>query len=141
MKKLLSLTLALAVVAVPGVSLAGKARTESGEYNTLVVEPDENKPSAEGQFANGVAFTPRKGERFIEVVIEDQLGMPTRAVVGQDLDGDGVDDVSQEVCGASEAPIKFRRGIDIHVSAQEGPCADGTTAVATFGTITATFTR
>jgi hypothetical protein len=141
MKKLIALALCLAVVAIPGVSNAGKSRTESGEYNTIVVNPDEESPSAEGSYSNGVTFTPRKGERLIEVVVEDELGLPTRALVGQDLDGDGVTDVAHEICGATEAPIKFRKMIDVTVSAQEGPCDDGTNAMATFGTVTATFTR
>ncbi|MGH2755479.1 MAG: hypothetical protein ACRDLB_13750 [Actinomycetota bacterium] len=139
--KLCALSLAVIVIALPGMSQAERARTVSGEYNTLIIDPDEGSPSAEGQFSNGVAFTPRKGERSVSVVVEDTSGLPTRAVVGQDLDGDGTQDVVQEICGASEAPLRFRKGIDVVVQAQEGPCEDGTNAMATFGTITVTFYR
>jgi hypothetical protein len=140
-KKTTLVCVACLVAALPGVSQAGKARTESAEYNTLVVNPDEGSPSASGQISNGVTFQPKKGERFITVVVEDASGLPTRAVVGQDYDGDGLNESETEVCGASSKPIRFKPGVEIHVSAQDLPCEDGSPAFATFGTITATFTR
>jgi hypothetical protein len=141
MKKLLAATLLLGLVITPAVSQAKKSRTDSGEYNTLIISPDTEEPSASGEFHNGVVFTPRRGERFIGIVLEDKMGMTARAVLTQDFDGDGQDDFAREICGATASPIKFRPGIDIEVSAQDGPCTDGTNALATFGTIKATFTR
>jgi hypothetical protein len=141
MKKLISLSLAFGLVLVPGISQAKKSRTDTGEYNTIVISPEEDSPSVSGGYSNGVVFTPRKGERFVEIALEDQLGMPTRAIVMQDYDGDGQNEVAHEICGATERPIKFRMGVDITVSAQEGPCTNGTNAMATFGTVTATFSR
>lgn len=140
-RKLFALMLMAAVVGLPAVSEAKKARTDTGEYNTVVAETDPDGPSSRGQFRNGVDFTPRRGERFISVVLADRSGYPVRATVGQDLDGDGVQDVTQEICGQTTAPIKFRPGTDVTVLAQDGPCEDGTMGVTTFGTITATFTR
>ena len=137
--KLCALAMAAVVIALPGISQAERSRTVSGEYNTIIVDPEEGSPSAEGRISNGVTFTPRRGERSVSVVVEDTSGLPARAIVGQDLDGDGTSDIVHDICGASEAPIKFRRGIDVRIYTQEGPCADGTTAMATFGTITATF--
>ena len=139
MKKLTLATLALCLMAIP--AQAGGGRTESGEYNTVVVEPQNGSPSAKGQITNGVTFSPRKGERHISVVVEDQSGLPARAVVGQDIDGDGVTEWIGELCGATESPIRFRKGYDVTVAAQEGPCANNTVGMATFGTITATFTK
>ena len=142
MKKLLALALCLAIVALPAVSNAKKGRTESGEYNTVVINPDEESPSVRGSVQQRRRRSRHaRASAHVEVVLEDSLGFPARAVVGQDLDGDGATDVDHEVCGATEAPIKFRKMIDITVTAQEGPCDDGTNAVSTFGTITVTFTR
>jgi hypothetical protein len=140
-KRLLALTVALAVVALPAASQAKRSRTDSGEYNAVVANTDPAGPSAQGHITNGVAFTPRAGERFVSIVVQDESGLPAPAVVGQDLDGDGVDDVTQDICGQSASPIAFKRGIDVVVWAQEGPCEDGTMGAATFGTVTATFTR
>ena len=140
-RKLISLAVAILVVALPVASQAKKARTETGEYNTIKADTDPNGPSTKGHLSNGVAFTPRKGERFVSVVLTDRSGLPTRAVIQQDYDGDGVADVGTEMCGATDAPVAFRKGIDVIVLTQEGPCEDGTTATSTFGTVTATFTR
>ncbi|HET7483461.1 MAG TPA: hypothetical protein VFK89_11430, partial [Actinomycetota bacterium] len=96
---------------------------------------------AQGHVTNGVEFTVRKSERFVSVVIEDESGFPARAVVGQDFDGDGLEDTSTEICGATTAPVKVRPGYDVVVWTQDGPCADGSAAVSTLGTVTATFTR
>lgn len=140
-KKLFAVMIAATVVALPAVSEAKKARTDTGEYNTVVADTDPSGPSSQGQFRNGVDFTPRPGERFIRIVLEDRSGQPARGTVGQDLDGDGVQDVTHDFCGQTTAPVRFRAGTDLTVLAQDGPCEDGTPAVTTFGTITATFTR
>ena len=140
-KKIGVLGLAL-VLALPVASSAAKgSRTATGEYNTIGIDTDDPPTSGEAQLTNGVVFKPRKGERFVSVTLEDQSGLPARAVVGQDLDGDGVRDSATEICGATTSPIKFRKGIDVMVVAQEGPCSDNTVAMATFGTVTATFTK
>ncbi len=136
------LAVAACVAAMPAAALAGKSRTASGEYNTLVVKPGEGlPPSASGRISNGVTFETRKSERYVSVVIADKSGLPTRAVLSQDVDDDGRADLELELCGATESPVAITKGIDVTVAAQEGPCADGTTAMATFGTVTATFTR
>lgn len=118
-----------------------KTRTATGEYNTVTVDTDDPGAIAAGRFSNGVSFDVRKGEHFVSVSVADQSGMPTRAVVGQDLDGDGKEDVSQEICGASTSPIALKKGATVLVWVQEGPCEDDTNAVSTVGTITATFTH
>ena len=138
---LFALVLGLMGAAVPALARSNKPRTVSAEYNTVSVDTSNPGPTAEGRVSNGVSFTPRKGEHFVSIVVADKAGMPTRAVVGQDLDGDGVEDVSQEICGASTAPIALKKGATVLVWTQEGPCEDGTNAMATVGTVTATFTH
>lgn len=140
-KRCVVASLALAAFLVPAVSQAGKARTETGEYNTFTVDTDQTGPSASGRISNGVSFTPRRGERYVSVVIEDKTGVPVRAFVEQDVDDDGQADLSVEFCGATSEPIRFQKGAPVEVWAQEGPCADNSGGASTFGTVTATFTR
>jgi hypothetical protein len=131
------------VLALPIASQAGRARTDSGEYNTVTVNLDETEPAANGHFTNGVTFMPLPKERFISVVVEDRSGLPTRALVIQETETDGEPNylLKEEICGQSVGPIEITRGVDVTVLTQEGFCEDGTQAVATFGTVTATFTR
>ncbi|MEA2477709.1 MAG: hypothetical protein QOC87_1908 [Actinomycetota bacterium] len=141
LKRLGSVALAVLVVATPAVAFAHKGgRTVSGQYNTIVISTDPGSPQANGSINNGVSFRPHKGERFISVVITDASGLPADAVVGQDLDGDGILDTSAEICGASTSPIAFEKGVRVDIWTQDGPCGDGTPAAATFGKIKATFT-
>ena len=135
------LVLAMCLAALPAFAGGSKGRTASGEYNTLTIEQDEGSVGSHGYITNGVIFKTRPGEKFVGIVIEDDSGYPARAVVGQDLDGDRVAEVTEEICGATEEPIKLRKRAVVMVYTQEGACDDGTMAVATFGTVTATFTR
>lgn len=139
---LTALVLALCVSAVPALAGGAKSRTVSGEYNTVTVsDADPSGPIVAGRIANGVTFETKPGERYVEISIEDKSGLPARAIVGQDVDGDDTEDIKEEICGATTAPIKLRKNAVVMVWTQEGACADGTNAAATFGTITATFTR
>ena len=138
---LFALVLSLLGAAVPALARSNKPRSVSAEYNTVTVDTDNPGPTAQGRLSNGVSFTPRKGEHFVSIQIADKADMPARAVVGQDLDGDGVEDVSQEICGATTAPIALKKGATVMVWTQEGACEDGTNAMSTFGTVTATFTH
>ena len=140
-KKLSSLTLILALIAIPVAARAGKGRTVSGTYNTFVVSTDPGSPEANGSISNGVSFMPHEGEHFVSVKIVDKSGLPAPAIVGQDLDHDGVVDTSHDICGASTVPIAFRPGYRVEIWTQDGPCDDGTAAASTFGKITATFTH
>lgn len=142
-KKTGAVIISALVLALPAASQAGKARTDSGEYNSVVVNLDDTEPSANGHFTNGVTFTPLKKERFISIEVADKSGLPTRAIVIQETETDGQPNylLKEEICGQTEAPIEITRGVDVTVLTQEGPCADDTPAMATFGTVTATFTR
>ena len=140
-RKLINLVVVLGIVVVPGLASADgqSARTVKGHYNTLYISPgSENNLS--GRFSNGVKFKPRAGERFVSVVVKDDSGFPVRAVVGQDLDGDNRDDIRTEICERTKEPVKLRKGANVIVWAQEGDC-NGQLGLATYGTVTATFTR
>jgi hypothetical protein len=142
-RKLAIFTVALALLGgtLPAMARSNKPRTVTGEYNSVKVDTNNPGPAAKGRISNGVTFTPRNGERFVSVTITDKSGLPADAFVGQDLDGDGLEDVSQHICGATTSPIALKKGADVMIYTQEGPCEDGTNAMATFGTISATFTR
>ncbi len=136
MKRAASLALALAVLVLGPVAHAAKSRTVTGEYNTLVVSDDLQQ----GHYSNGVDFRTKKGERFVSIELEDRSGEMAFAVLGQDLDGDGIRDTEHEICGATDSPIAFEPGINVRVYAQEGTCG-GEPTVSTLGKVTATFTR
>ena len=123
---------------------ATDGRTESGEYNTVVLKVDDSEPSANGHFSNGVTFTPLKEERHISISIVDKSGLPTRAIVVQEKKGTNGRPgylLKEEVCGETKTPIRIIQGVGVTITAQEGTCADGTAAAATFGTMTVTFSR
>ncbi|HWL66504.1 MAG TPA: hypothetical protein VNP73_11065 [Actinomycetota bacterium] len=140
-RKTFALLITAGLVALPALAEAGKARTATGNYNTIMITPEEGSPSAEGHYSNGVKFKLRPGERFVSLSIADEAGQTVRATVGQDYDNDGKTEHEHEFCGSTTEPIKLTPGAPVIVWAQEGQCADGTTSLATFGEVTATFTR
>lgn len=144
MRKLSYLVLAAAMLfALPGGAVASRARTATGEYNTIVIDTTDPGPSAQGHISNGVTFKVRPGEDFVTLSIVDKASPDVRAVVAQDIDGDGIglDDAITEICTRSTAPIKITPGYELTVWTQEGTCEDGEASTPTFGKITATFTR
>ena len=142
MRKLATAGLALCHAASPAIGSENAERTVSGDYNTLAVNlSDEQPPAASGQISNGVQFKVRKGERTVSFVIEDKSGLPARALVGRDLDGNGIVDAEHEFCGETTEPIALESRDTLVVWVQEGPCEGGEPAIGTFGTITATFAR
>lgn len=142
MKNLVSLAAAASlVVALPLGADASKARTVKGEYNTLIITVSEDPPAAQGRLSNGVRFTPRPDERFVAIEVNDDHTEHVRAMVAQDIDGDGHNDIEFEICDATETPFEFHPEVEITVWAQEGPCEDGTPAMSTYGKIKAVFTR
>ncbi|HVF52352.1 MAG TPA: hypothetical protein VNC78_01970 [Actinomycetota bacterium] len=48
--------------------------------------------------------------------------------------------LKEDICGGTNRPIAIRSDLKVEVLVQEGPCADGTNAAATSGTVEATFT-
>ncbi|HEV2756424.1 MAG TPA: hypothetical protein VG318_11690 [Actinomycetota bacterium] len=85
-------------------------------------------------------FETERYERDVSVEITDRTGRAVAGFVRQDADGDGAWDVDEPICGATEKPIAIRGGAPVVVKVQPGPCADGTPAVMTSGSIGVTFT-
>ena len=143
MNKVVIGVVGMVLLAVPASGSPASERTKSGEYHVVAGELNESDPSLQGEFSNAVNFTPRRGERFVEVDIDDRSGMPTRAIVVQQKDTDtGPRRVlEEEICGKTKSPIRIRTNLDVTVAVQDGPCADGTNAAATTGTVKATFSR
>lgn len=143
-RRLVALTAVALLTGLPIASATANAeRTKSGQYHVVVGSINESDPSAEGEFSNAVTFTPRAQETFVVVSIEDRSGLPTRALVVQERQSEHGPRyvLKKEICGSTDEPIAIRSQLEVTVLVQDGPCADGTTAVATFGTVTATFTR
>lgn len=141
MRRTMMAGLILCLAAAPAIGGETSGRTATGEYNTLVVNLSEDPPGANGNLSNGVEFKARRGETAVSFAIEDRSGLPARAIVTSDLDGDGVADTEHEFCGETTEPIALKGRDTLVVSVQEGPCEDGEPAIGTLGTITATFTR
>jgi hypothetical protein len=117
---------------------AGKSRTEVGNYHTLEITPSEHGVS--GRFSNGVTFMPRPGERAVSIVLMDDYTASVSASVGQDLDGDGIDDHEIRICDRTTKPFKIDPTVEVTVAVQEGTC-NGQPSFATSGQVKATFTR
>ena len=141
MKKISVILIGLLVLSLSASSLAATGRTKSGSYNTVSGELTDGDPSAQGEFSNGVSFTPKKGEEFLSVKIDDRSGLPVRAIVVQSKESPNgpYKVLEEEICGRTKSPIRIKPGLDVEVLVQDGLCSDGTTGAATFGTVTATF--
>ena len=139
MRKLGLLVLVVMLVTVlPAGAQRSKARTESGEYNTLTITQSPG-PALSGRISNAVIFEPRPGEKFVHIEIVDDAAENVAAVVEQDVDGDDVADLSVEICNATTDPIKITPGFELSVATQEGTCLDDSLSTPTYGTVTATF--
>lgn len=133
--------LILCLAAAPAIGSETSGRKVTGEYNTLILNVSEEPPGANGHLSNGVQFKARRGETAVSFSIEDRSGLPARALVGRDIDGNGVVDAEHEFCGETTEPIELAGRDTLVVWVQEGPCADDKPAASTLGTITAVFTR
>lgn len=91
-------------------------------------------------YTDEAAFETERYERDVSVVVSDRTGRPVSATVRQDADGDGRWEVEEALCGSTTKPVSIRGGAPVVVKVQPGPCADGTPAVMTSGSIGVTFT-
>lgn len=85
-------------------------------------------------------FQTERYERDVSVEILDRTGQPVAATVRQDADEDGTWEVEESFCGATVEPVAITGGAPVVVKVAPGPCADGTPAVMTSGSIRVTFT-
>jgi hypothetical protein len=95
----------------------------------------------QGSTLGGVTFDAGPRHRSVRIRIEDRAGLPVSASVRVDDDGDGKEDRSREICGSTGEPLAVAPGASVKVLIFAGPCADGTPAAATQGTVFATFGR
>ncbi|MGH2753821.1 MAG: hypothetical protein ACRDLB_05250 [Actinomycetota bacterium] len=89
---------------------------------------------------------PGRGEKFFTVEINDDLGVSVYASVIQDTNEDGsflvTDDLTVDICGATEEPIEIEPGKDVSVWVWRTPGANPPCpATASSGTAEATFSN
>jgi hypothetical protein len=81
-----------------------------------------------------VRFTPKRGDRFVSVEIDDQVGELAYFWIGQR------EEDLREYCGPMNEPLRIQPGLDIMVFLIEGTCRGSTSpSVVTQGTVSATF--
>lgn len=82
---------------------------------------------------------------FVKVDLKDQVGPTVHFSLSQgDVDGDGLSDSIGVFCGSTgEEPLSIKPGLELQVFIRSGVCPTPTdgVAVATGGTITATFSN
>ena len=141
-----ALALALVVTGLVPAQAAKKKTTRVAEadyFATMCVETVPCafwKGSPLGNFS-AVEFPMGVGEKYVSIEVFDQTGQPVRG--GINVDGDGSPETQETslgtFCGKTEKPIKVVRG-PITVFVGSGTC-DGQPAVATYGTVKATFSN
>jgi hypothetical protein len=107
---------------------AGYVGAKGGSNNDPTIYVDE------------AAFVTERYERDVSVAITDRTGRAVAAVVRQDADEDGTWELDEAICGATGKPLAITGGAPVTVKVQPGPCADGTPAAMTSGSIAVTFT-
>ncbi|HVF53986.1 MAG TPA: hypothetical protein VNC78_10360 [Actinomycetota bacterium] len=147
------LVVALLVVTLAGSATAALAapkkkpkkveRVAEGVYQTPAVAPYIGPASSgaiscepQGSAPGCVSFPMQAGELYVDIALADQAG---QAVYAKLFDSNFEE--LGEVCGASDQPIVVSGTAEVIVAIIEGPCADATPALATTGTITATFSN
>ena len=91
-------------------------------------------------YVDEAKFETERYERDVSVAITDRTGQAVAAVVRQDADEDGTWELDEAICGATEKPLAIGGGAPVVVKVQPGPCAGGTPAAMTSGSIAVTFT-
>ncbi|HEX2295669.1 MAG TPA: hypothetical protein VHN37_10215 [Actinomycetota bacterium] len=106
------------------------ARTESAPYQPLEGEIGVGQP---GPLVSTVTL-PGGPENYVTVELTDASGGPVLAEIVQQ-------DVITVFCGATDGPVRIEPSFDVTVRIHEGRCFGGGPAVATHGTVEATFER
>jgi len=139
--------LLLGTTAVPAE--AGKKKRKDRKYELNYTEPAVGTAGA-GVCLQGSSCLfygpPGRGEKYVGVEIEDDLGVPVYASVIQDTNEDGsflvTDDLTVHICGATEEPIEIEPGKAVSVWVWRTPGASPPCpATASSGTATATFSN
>jgi len=115
-----------------------KTRTMESVYDSPAIGSGDATGVCSG--SNGCAtFAIGPTERFISFKIEDQLGLPVYATVGQDQNPDDqFTDVVGKFCGETEEPFAIQPGAEVIVWVWALPGANpACPGAATTGTVTA----
>ena len=137
-RKVAVATLALCLLVLPQLTWAKRARTVEKSYEVVTQGPGGIRST------NGVVFDSKRGERLVSIAITDDVATNVPARVGQDFNGDGKDDRSDEICTSTDKPIKLRGGATVTVWMGHGSCGalEGGRYGGWFqGSVTAIFTR
>lgn len=145
LRKSVVLAVSLLVLAVPVTgAVAGSPRTErveTGEYLAGGLNGALGI-GAQGQVNIGAVYFPSGNERFLSVAIEDVSGGSIWGRVTQDFNGDDLPDLTHELCGSTDAPVKIHPGVEVIVVIYNGVCPlDNSPSFATSGTVTGTFSN
>lgn len=138
-----ALAVSIATTMVLGGAAAGHAKPRrvkvERQDSTGYVGAKGSIPGEPTIYTDEAVFETERYERNVSVAITDRTGQPVAAVVRQDAGGDGTWDVEEAICGATERPVAITGGTPVVVKVHPGPCADGTPAVMTSGSIAVTF--
>lgn len=121
--------------------VAEKYQAAAGPGAGPVESPVMHFEMGDDETLGGATLSTTCGHSHVALSLQDASGLPVRAMVMQDRDymGPAGAEIVGGVCGETKEPLEFTPGAQILVYVLEGPCADGTPAAATTGTVTATF--
>jgi hypothetical protein len=86
-----------------------------------------------------IVFTPRPGDEWMYLAVEDAAGEPVFVHVRQEAEGGG-EDLFDHFCSRADLThLVSDRPVEVYVFS--GACRNHTTGFATTGTLTATFSR
>lgn len=86
-----------------------------------------------------LVFTPRPGDRWMHLAVEDAAGQPVFLHIRQEADGAGKD-MTEHFCDRADI-LRLVSDEPVEVYVFSGACRNHTTGFATTGTLTATFAR
>jgi hypothetical protein len=151
------------VAAVLTITAAGAAAgTAEPRRATLPYAPTDDNftvgtPQDEGVVGTGnpeanYDFPVAKGERSVEVFIQDDTELPVAGIVTQwkQVGSQQAGPASattyhavtwQRFCGQTEAPVRLKPKLDVRIIVMEGTCVDGTPSAPTTGEIVVDFLR
>jgi hypothetical protein len=88
--------------------------------------------------SSSAEFSPRRGERFINIEIVDDSGADVGATLVQSRRGN---DLERSFCGATQKPIRVAPKKHIEIFLAYHGCGSGDPAPPTHGVVTATFSK
>ena len=155
-------TAGLALAALVLTAAGATARVIEPRRATLAYAPSDlsfavGAPSEEavawtGDMEAVYAFELKKGEKSVEVFVQDATEMPVGGVVAQweRTDGEEAGPASasfstavtwHRFCGRTTAPVPVKPKLDVRVTIYKGTCLDGTPSAPTTGEIVVDFHR